>query len=176
VRWASFLPVSDGMVYLVSTSTGVFATDTLMSTSTVWVNQGAATIGSQVCDMTDVRVSDGLVVVATHAHGMFSTHITSVNDIVTVHEQTPHLALQTNIYPNPATEEVNVKFELPSNADVEILLLDELGQTVKNIRKGKEMKGEYTEKIPVNDLAPGLYYVSIVAGEMRETKQLVIAK
>jgi hypothetical protein len=176
VRWASFLPVSDGMVYLVSTSVGLFATDTLMSTNTVWVNQGAATIGSQVCDMTDVRVSDGLVVVATHAHGMFSTHITSVNDIVTVHEQAPHITLQTIVYPNPANEEVNLKFELSSTADVEILLLDELGQAVKNIRKGKQVKGEYAEKISVGDLAPGLYYVSVIAGEMRETKQLVITR
>lgn len=176
VRWASFLPVSDGMVYLVSTSIGIYATDTLMGTSTVWVNQGAATIGGQVCDMTDVRVSDGLVVIATHAHGIFSTHITSVNDIVTVHEQAPHLALQTSIYPNPANDEVNVKFELRSNADVEILLLDELGRSIRGIHKGKQMKGQYTEKISVNDLPAGLYYVSIIAGEMRETKQLVISK
>jgi hypothetical protein len=176
VRWASFLPVSDGMIYLVSTSIGVFATDTLMGTNTVWVNQAAATIGNEVCDMTDVRVSDGLVVIGTHAHGIFSANFTSVNDIVTVHEQAPHFMMQTTVYPNPASDEVNIKFELPATSDMEILLLDEMGRLVRVISKGKRLKGEYTEQVQVAGLSAGLYYVSLRAGEMRETKSLVISK
>jgi hypothetical protein len=176
IRWASFLPVSDGMIYLVSTSIGVFATDTLMGTNTVWVNQAAATIGNEVCAMTDVRVSDGLVVIGTHAHGIFSANFTSVNDIVTVHEQAPHFMMQTTVYPNPASDEVNVKFELPATSDMEILLLDEMGRLVRVISKGKRLKGEYTEQVQVAGLSAGLYYVSLRAGEMRETKSLVISK
>lgn len=176
IRWASILPVSDGTVYIVSTSIGVFATDTLMTTNTVWVNQAAATIGNEVCDMTDVRVSDGLVVIATHAKGIFSTNITSVNDIVTVREQMPEMKLQTNIYPNPASEEVNVKFELSESSEMEILLLDEMGRMVRVISKGKRMKGEYTETVSVSGLATGMYYVSLRAGEMRQTKPLVISR
>lgn len=176
VRWASILPVSDGTVYIVSTSIGVFATDTLMGLSTVWVNQAGATIGNEVCDMTDTRVSDGLVVIATHAKGIFSTNITSVNDIVTVHEQPAQLKLQTSIYPNPANEEVNIKFGMTTNSEMEILLLDELGRTVRVISKGKRMKGEYTETVSLNGLATGMYYVSLRAGEMRETKPLVITR
>jgi hypothetical protein len=176
IRWASILPVSDGTVYIVSTSIGVFATDTLMGLNTVWVNQASATIGNEVCDMTDTRVSDGLVVIATHAKGIFSTNITSVNDIVTVREQPAALRLQTSIYPNPANEEVSVKFELSANSEMEILLLDELGRMVRVISKGKRMKGEYTETVSLSGLATGMYYVSLRAGEMRETKPLVIAK
>ncbi|MEO5645797.1 MAG: T9SS type A sorting domain-containing protein [Bacteroidia bacterium] len=176
VRWASFLPVSDGMIYIVSTSVGVFATDTLMGLNTVWVNQAAATIGNEVCDMTDVRISDGLVVMATHAKGIFSASLTSVNDIVTVHEQAQHLNMQTNIYPNPASENVTIKFELPENSEMEILLLDELGRTVRTISKGKRMKGEYTETASLSGISGGVYYISLRAGKMTETKPLIIAK
>ncbi|MDQ3108604.1 MAG: T9SS type A sorting domain-containing protein [Bacteroidota bacterium] len=176
IRWASFLPVSDGMVYIVSTSIGIFAADTLTGLTTVWVRQGSSTIGNQVCDMTDVRVSDGLVVVATHAKGIFSTNITSINDIVTVHEQSAALSIQTNIYPNPASDEVNIKFALPVNGDMEILLLDELGRTVRVISKGKRMKGEYTERVSLSGLTGGVYYISLHAGEMMETKPLIIAR
>jgi hypothetical protein len=176
IRWASFLPVSDGMVYIVSTSIGVFATDTLMGTSTVWVNQAAASIGNEVCDMTDVRVSDGLVVMATHAKGIFSANITTVNDIVTVHEQATGLQMQTTLFPNPASDVANVRFELAKTSDMEILLLDEMGRTVRVISNGKRMKGEYTETISLSGLAGGVYYVSLRAGEMRETKPLIISR
>jgi hypothetical protein len=80
------------------------------------------------------------------------------------------------VYPNPASDEVNIKFELPATSDMEILLLDEMGRLVRVISKGKRLKGEYTEQVQVAGLSAGLYYVSLRAGEMRETKSLVISK
>src|SRR6185436_9903476 len=85
-RWASILPVTDGIVYLVGTSVGLFATDTLIDNATTWVQQGTNNIGSAVVDMMGVRISDGFVVAATHGSGIFSTHITSINDITSVNE------------------------------------------------------------------------------------------
>src|SRR5207253_3046450 len=79
IRWVSILPVPNGTVYLAATSTGLYGTDTLMGTTTLWAQQGAATIGNSICDMIDFRTTDGLVAVATHSHGIFTTHITSKN-------------------------------------------------------------------------------------------------
>jgi hypothetical protein len=176
LRWASFLPVSDGMVYIVSTSVGVFATDTLMGLNTVWVNQAANTVGNEVCDMTDVRVSDGLVVMATHSHGIFSANITSVNDIATVHEYANAISMSTNIYPNPASDELNIAYNLPANSDIELILLDEMGRSIRVIDKGRKMKGSNLDMLNISDLAAGIYYVSIRAGELTETKAFVVAK
>lgn len=175
VRWISILHVSDGTVYLASTSTGLYATDTLNGTNTVWVRQGQNTIGAVVCDMTDVRESDGLVVVATHANGIFSTHITSVNDIVTVHNlEAPKL--QVNLYPNPASDQLNIRYAIGSGAETEIMLLDELGRPAQQISRGNRAPGEYTEQFSVNHLAAGIYYVRLRAGELLETKAVVVAR
>ncbi len=176
LRWASFLPVSDGMVYLVSTSTGIYATDTLNGTSTVWVRQSDDLIGTQVCDMTDVRVSDGLVVLATHSSGIYSTHLTSVNDIVTVHDFAPVVSLETQLYPNPARDLVNISYSLDRASDVEILLLDELGRTVRKVNRGQNAQGLHSEQLNVGDLAAGIYYVRLRAGEIVETKAVVIQR
>lgn len=174
VRWISILPVSDGTIYLASTSTGLYATDTLNGTSTIWVKQASNTIGSMVCDMTDVRTTDGLVVVATHAGGMYSTHLTSVNDIVTVHDPGMLTSLETNIYPNPASEQLNIGYSLDKASDVEIILLDELGRPVRNVSRGKLSQGKYSEQLNISDLAAGMYYVRLQAGEIAETKPVVI--
>lgn len=176
IRWASFLPVSDGMIYILSTSIGVFATDTLTGLTTVWVNQAANTIGNEVCDMTDVRIADGLVVMATHSHGIFSANFTSVNDIVTVHENGIIASLETRVFPNPSSDEVNLNYELSRNSDMEILLLDELGRTIRVISKNHQSKGTHQEQFSVNDLAAGIYYVSLRAGEIVETKTIVVAR
>lgn len=175
IRWMSVLPVSDGKIYLASTSVGIYATDTLNGLNTVWVKQSSNTIGSQVCDMTDVRESDGLVVLATHSGGIYSTHLTSVNDIVTVHEAGTIASMHTNVYPNPASDQLNLTYSIDKTADIEILLLDELGRPMRSLSRGKKAQGEYSEQLSVSDLAAGMYYLRLRAGDAMETKAVVIA-
>lgn len=175
LRWAAFLPVSDGMVYLVAGSTGIYATDTLMNTSTVWVQQGANTIGNVVCDMIDVRPSDGMVVVATHANGIYSANITSVNDIVTVHD-IPAAATTAKLFPNPAASQAAFRYTLTKDSETEIQLLDELGRTIWMRRKGKQAAGTFTEEIDVTALKPGIYYVRLLAGKSSLTEPLLVTR
>lgn len=174
VRWLSIIPVSDGKVYLAATSTGLYATDTLMGTGTQWVRQGENTIGAVVCDMIDYRQSDGRVVLATHANGIYSTTITSVNDIVTVPDLEQQASLQVSVYPNPATDVVNVKYSLEKASDAEIVILDELGRMIRAVKHENSVVGEQSEQINIADLAPGIYYIRLTAGEIVETKGLIV--
>lgn len=173
-RWATIMPVSDGYVYLVATSTGLYATDTLNGTNTVWVQQGANTIGNLVCDMLDARVSDGRVVLATHGAGIFSATITSVNDIVSVHNLQP-VSMQLDLFPNPTNSLATLRYSLDAEAPVRMRLLDELGREVRMLDQGKQGRGEHSITIDRNGLATGLYYVSLQYGDAVETRKLVFS-
>lgn len=174
VRWVSIIPVSDGTVYLAATSTGLYATDTLMGTATQWVRQAENTIGNVVCDMIDFRASDGMVVVATHANGIYSATITSVNDIVTVRDLPAPASMDVTIYPNPASDNLNIRYTLDRASDVEILILDELGRIVRTTRRDNVAPGENTESMEISDLAAGMYYVRLNAGDIIETKGIIV--
>ncbi len=177
VRWASIIPVSDGKIYLLATSTGLYATDTLMGMSTIWVQQATNTIGNAICDMIDFRVSDGLVVVATHSHGMYSTNLTSVGDIVTVKDlETQKFTLGLLCYPNPFSEAATISFMLDKAQIVRVELLDELGRTIREIRNEKLSPGNHEIRFSAGALAAGTYYVSVRAGEMRESRSVILVK
>lgn len=66
-----------GKVYLVGTSTGLYATETLSGTSTTWVQESANTIGNVPVVSIQSRTSDNLVAVGTHGSGVFSATVTS---------------------------------------------------------------------------------------------------
>ncbi|HLG02581.1 MAG TPA: T9SS type A sorting domain-containing protein, partial [Bacteroidia bacterium] len=132
------------------------------------------TIGAVVCDMTDVRESDGYVALATHAGGIYTTHITSVNDIVTVRELDAANLFSLNVFPNPATDQVTVSYSLSGVKDVEITLMDELGRVVRIDSHGKKAAGEYTAQISLSSFARGVYYIRVKAGEAVETKTVII--
>jgi hypothetical protein len=173
LRWAAFLPVSDGMVYLVAGSTGLYATDTLNGLNTVWVQQGETSIGKVVCDMIDVRTSDGLVVLATHANGLYSAHITSVNDIVTVKPQTAE-TVTISLYPNPAADRFTLSLVAKNAGPASIELLDERGRLVRN-RQVTATTGKNEFAMETGDLPSGTYYCSITTDGRRSTKLLVIS-
>ncbi len=74
-RWVKILHINGSNIYFVGTSTGVYSTTNLNGDKTVWAQEGASTIGNAVVDAIDARSTDGLVVVATHGKGIYSTHV-----------------------------------------------------------------------------------------------------
>ncbi len=175
VRWASIIPVSDGTVYLVGTSVGLFATNSLDSQNTYWTQLGANTIGSSVVDMIDYRSTDGLVVVATHSHGIFSSHITSVNDVGVKRVAAYNIADLRN-YPNPFKSQTIIQFNLKEKANVVLNVYDISGRLVSTLANSQMDAGEKKYIFSGNDLTPGIYYCSLQAGQTSQTLPIVLAK
>ncbi|MDQ3047608.1 MAG: T9SS type A sorting domain-containing protein, partial [Bacteroidota bacterium] len=177
IRWVSILPVADGKVYLAATSTGLYATDTLKGLSTVWVQQGAATIGNSVCDMIETRQSDGLVVIATHASGIYSTNITSVNDIVTVKDlEDAKSELSLINYPNPVSGSTTIEFILDKRSDVNLQVWDVCGRLVETLADGPMDKGKNTVVFNRRSLPSGQYYYTLIADNRRKTNKMILVK
>jgi hypothetical protein len=176
VRGAAIIPVSDGKVYMVATSVGLFATDTLKGINTVWVQQGANTIGNSVCNMIDFRTTDGLVVVATHSNGIFSTYITSVADIVTIKEYEKfgnQLGL-TN-FPNPVYDQATIEFNLPAKTTVTLHIIDISGKiTATPINAQAMLSGKQQVLFNREKFAAGIYIIRLSAGEITETKKMIL--
>jgi len=66
-------------------SVSCIAQNTLDGMSTVWVQEGASTIGSVVVDMVDVRQSDGFVAVGTHGNGVYTATVTELPSLIHRH-------------------------------------------------------------------------------------------
>ncbi len=174
IRWATIIPVTNGYVYLVGTSTGLFATTQLSGTTTVWVQQGTNTIGNAVVDYIDYRSTDGLVVIATHANGMYSSHIlqtTDVKGIKAVAAADPGFNL--TVYPNPAKTQATLQFNLKERSTVNLMIADELGRPVKTIVNESMDAGEHKFPFSSDNLPTGIYYCTIRAGNYSETKRLL---
>src|SRR5262249_35081479 len=133
-RWASIMPVSNGNVYLVGTSVGLFATNFLDSVNTVWYQQGANAIGKVVVTYLDTRFSDGMVAAATHANGVFTASVLDFDDVVGVaQKENAALNISAVAYPNPASEVVFIRYQSKKPGDIELNIMDNKGALVKRI-------------------------------------------
>ncbi|TRZ75809.1 MAG: exo-alpha-sialidase, partial [Bacteroidetes bacterium] len=61
-------------IIFAGTSCGLFSTTELKGDSTVWVKEGATTIGNVIIDMIDARQTDGFIAIGTHGNGVYSAY------------------------------------------------------------------------------------------------------
>ncbi|RKX18962.1 MAG: hypothetical protein DRP35_08465, partial [Candidatus Zixiibacteriota bacterium] len=115
VRCGAILPLPDGKLYFVGTSTGLYVTDTIQGSATIWTHFGVETIGNNVVETMTYRQTDGLLVIGTHGNGIFSTRITSMSQFLFAENQMSDNDLLM-VFPNPTTDIVHIqssnKYEL----------------------------------------------------------------
>ncbi len=173
IRWVTIAPTATGNVYLVGTSIGMFATNTLNGLNTVWTHLAPNDIGNIVVDMMDFRASDGLLVIGTHGAGMFSTYITDT--LFTKINSLPLLRSEVNVYPNPSANDMQLSYELPRAGDVKISLFDLKGKKVREVFHGIQQAGKQQMHLSRGTLSAGIYFLGIeFNGQILASKKVML--
>ena len=81
-----------------------------------------------------------------------------------------------SLFPNPTTGLVKANFETKTSSDVSVNVYNLIGQNVKSMDFGKTAAGTYELPINLSSLNPGVYVISITAGNSTSTQKLVIAE
>jgi glucuronoarabinoxylan endo-1,4-beta-xylanase len=79
-------------------------------------------------------------------------------------------------YPNPFNPSTTIKFTLPQRSDIRLVLVNVLGQVLKEIATGNYSAGSHQVTLDASHLASGIYFYKLQAGSFSETKKLVLMK
>lgn len=79
------------------------------------------------------------------------------------------------LYPNPASEELQVQFDLPAGEVTQLTVFNLFGQNVLQTQLDN-FEGWQTETIPVEQLPPGTYLLELRAGDVRKTTKFTVAR
>ncbi len=78
--------------------------------------------------------------------------------------------------PNPATDLVNIKYNLKSNAPVSFVITDVTGKTMMTESLGNKMAGTNTYTVNTSSLSAGVYFYTIQAGGFNATRKMTIIR
>ena len=170
VRWGMILPASasvDGVTgggILVATEVGVWFAQTTNGASTIWAPQNTG-LPNVRCDMLRYRASDGLLAVATHGRGLFTTNLTLVATGI------PSVPNTKNFidYTTASQQQLFVKVGNSNTTTMELRLFSVDGKLVYS------SKTRYANQtIPISQLARGSYVLKIYGNKNEQfTKQFV---
>lgn len=78
-----------------------------------------------------------------------------------------------NVFPNPASDNLNMKVELAEETDIRVELISINGSKLSDIVQGYAMSS-YDLSIDVSQLDPGMYMIRLIAGNQVKTKMLIV--
>ncbi|WP_276963429.1 S8 family serine peptidase [Chryseobacterium sp.] len=79
------------------------------------------------------------------------------------------------LFPNPAKEEVNIRFFLKNESAITISVYDASGKLIFTRQSSTKFpKGEFIKTIDTRNYSKGIYMISIDTDEYKETKKLII--
>ena len=113
----------------------------------------------------------GETIIPTFENGdLVLTHGFQSQLIITAVEENINLMVNLKIFPNPASEMVNIQFDAPVDGEIIVYLLDSQGKLVKK----DIIESSMAEKqINMQDLAGGIYYIKLVKGKLVNVYKVV---
>ena len=84
--------------------------------------------------------------------------------------------LSLDNYPNPFNPTTNIKFEVPNDSHVELVVFDVLGRKVAELVNEFRTQGTHTISFDASSLSSGIYLYQLTVGNQITTKQMTLIK
>ncbi len=118
----------------------------------------------------------GLVVLKIYDDKDFTNLLDSLPITLNIAKTTATIDILENdaidIYPNPATDMVKVRFTLKKAMDAEVFITDNLGRVVKNIDIKKNVL-DYSGNVDISDFDNGIYFLNVKTKYGTRAKKIV---
>ncbi len=85
-------------------------------------------------------------------------------------------ASNLRLYPNPTRDQLNLEFELAQDSDLNIVLINALGQEVEKVSNGNTAAGFHNLQVSTANLASGTYFVRFQNGNKVSTQRFVVLR
>jgi hypothetical protein len=108
------------------------------------------------------------------AHGKLGEVITSVEN--NIQGILPILSFLYQNHPNPFNSSTTIKYDLPNNSDVSLIIYDILGRNVKELVNTKQQAGRYEVQFNASNLASGVYIYQLIAEKFISSKKMILLK
>ncbi|KAA3610106.1 MAG: T9SS C-terminal target domain-containing protein [Calditrichaeota bacterium] len=79
-------------------------------------------------------------------------------------------------YPNPFNPATIIEYQIPKAGHVKINIYNRLGQKIKTLVDKWHTVGKYSAKFDGKNLASGIYFYDMSAGDTRHTKEMILIK
>ncbi|MFI5143991.1 MAG: T9SS type A sorting domain-containing protein [Ignavibacteria bacterium] len=102
-----------------------------------------------------------------------------IASLVGLHRQETEIPKSFNLmqnYPNPFNPNTVIKYQVPEETYVKLIVYDILGKEIMELQNGLESEGYYTVEFNGDNLSSGIYFYTLLAGNFKQTRSMLLIK
>lgn len=84
--------------------------------------------------------------------------------------------LESTVYPNPFTEQTTISYSLPTTLNVNIEVYNYIGEKVETLVNETKVAGKHNAIFSTSNMAKGIYFIRITAGNQQKTIKVISAE
>lgn len=107
---------------------------------------------------------------------IYSSEMSTLVSIANNNGNTPAKFSLFQNYPNPFNPSTNLRYTIPKTTHVSLKVFNILGSQVAEIVEGISAAGDYSVSFDASELSSGVYFYTLIAGDFRETKRMMVLK
>jgi hypothetical protein len=158
-------------IIFAGTSCGLFSTTELNGDSTIWMKEGANSIGNVIIDMVDARQTDGFIAIGTHGNGVYSAYF---NPSAGMQESSVNALFQVgNIFPIPVRDIAQVEVFSEKTVQIHTTLYSTAGNPVKQFAEKTLHHGKQNLSFQLSGLPSGVYYLVLSDGKAQVMRKII---
>jgi choice-of-anchor B domain-containing protein len=120
--------------------------------------------------------NSGKFVVSDMQSGLWVFKFTNTTGIHQTGSEIPNNYSLSQNYPNPFNPSTKFSFELPKSGNISVKVFDATGKVIETLFDGYQFAGKYTAEFNASKLASGVYFYSLTAEGVKQTKKMVLTK
>ena len=79
-------------------------------------------------------------------------------------------------YPNPFNPSTVIKYNIPYSTNVLLKVYDIIGNEIVTLAEGIKNAGSYETVFNASKLASGIYFYKLIAGDIVQTKKMILIR
>jgi predicted esterase len=107
---------------------------------------------------------------------ILDTNLGLIIPVITENESLPEEYVLFQNYPNPFNPTTNIKYDLPKNSFVKLVVYDALGREVEILVNEKQSPGNYEATFNASQNPSGVYFYRLTTDGFSETKRMILIK
>ncbi|MGE5401347.1 MAG: two-component regulator propeller domain-containing protein [Ignavibacteriales bacterium] len=167
LSWADLSAGEDGFIIERKLSENFLILDTVKANVTSYIDSTADQLVTY-----QYRIKSYTQFAVSAYSNIASIKITGVND----QKRIPTVYSLSQNYPNPFNPVTTIRYSLPKPSFVQLKITDLLGREVLALVGKDQSAGEYNVQLDASSLPSGIYIYTIVAGQFRDSKKLLLIK
>jgi photosystem II stability/assembly factor-like uncharacterized protein len=127
-------------------------------------------------DIESIAAGTDYLYAGTTENSVWKRSISEIIGIQNISTEIPNKFKLEQNFPNPFNPSTNIRYDLPKNGFVKLIVFDVLGREVQTLVNEKQSEGTYEVTFNASQYPSGVYFYRLITDEFSETKKMILMK